>query len=588
MEVKMCDEDGSSFSELSNSSSYDATYSIPDEDQPVNIKEISFVITETTEDKMDEILPIKLEKGKKKASTCEKQFNNSDYSNLSNFILERNWKVATKSIMDHPHEISKEVTLRCFPGGNCKGLPLHLACAMRPLPPTSFIALLINEFPGATSRREIQWGMLPLHFACMHIKEEQKIVIESEKRSLIEQDKEEDYAIKVNRHVSLIEYLIETYPEAVQTKESFEGKLPIHLATAAYTSGPSYPQVVQTLACAYPQSLNERDNCGETPIDIATRIQKWRKYCADEQRDYVSTSRDNEEFENEIMTIMFDQALSKLVATDDKQYESDIIEESGTNQAPTKEDNQYENEVNTSIKPCQISLRDENLYDDKINEDNIAIHVPPKEENQENNVNEENVESEQNDSISMRYRSNSHKITNDSEKYVSFHICGRVPKKKGIRRKLSKMKKINPFFELSIGTMTTLFKENQNGQHDSNGEDAICWSKMIYRSYPIMNNLQPSWDSVTLQMDPTVTKDTPLKISVKNCKLNGDHEILGTLETTVDKIGIIEDFTNNSNDSCNLPITNKSMEYELEKKGQNVKRKKKKKITIVITPLSIP
>ncbi len=65
------------------------------------------------------------------------------------------------SSMRHRHEVGEETDLPCFT--HCRGLPLHLACAMRPLPPLPIIQQLVQAFPHAAEIPESAWGMLPLH-----------------------------------------------------------------------------------------------------------------------------------------------------------------------------------------------------------------------------------------------------------------------------------------------------------------------------------------------------------------------------------------------------------------------------------------
>ena len=236
-------------------------------------------------------------------------YDDSEATGLSTLMVARKWKAAIKRIKENPEEVSTEITLKCFPGGNCRGLPLHLACCMRPFPPSSFILLLISSFPGAASCEEMQWGMLPLHFACMQIKDQNE-------------SNEEDMGIRVDRHVSSVQYLLKANPGAVKAKESFQGKLPIHMATASFASCPSFPQVVKNLAKAYPQSIHLEDDYGDTPIDIANRIQQWRNYCVNEKENSFASKQplgnSDQEIDSEMIEKMFGQALNESPEQDDE------------------------------------------------------------------------------------------------------------------------------------------------------------------------------------------------------------------------------------------------------------------------------
>ena len=61
-------------------------------------------------------------------------------------------------------ELKRSTKLPCFSNGG-KGLPLHLACAMRPLPPASIVEALLSHYPEATKQKASMWGLLPLHLA---------------------------------------------------------------------------------------------------------------------------------------------------------------------------------------------------------------------------------------------------------------------------------------------------------------------------------------------------------------------------------------------------------------------------------------
>lgn len=302
-------------------------------------------------------------------------------SDLPTLIKQRNWEIAQARLKDHPHEASTKVTLPCFPGGNCRGLPLHLACSIRPLPPVSFVTLLISQNSRAVTYQEEQWGMLPLHFACMRFKDQNKRDVEDRTNS-------------ITKHVSVVQQLIEAYPEGVKLKESFQGKLPIHLATAAYASGPSYPEIVKNLAKVYPQSIHIKDDCGDTPLAIAQRIQQWRQYCLDEDQNYLAPklSRDenDDDSEKKIVSTMFGQALHQTLI--------------------------------------------------QRNQDTTQRRVPRCSMNTQNSKKESRDESVDGSSCDSK------------ERQLDFQLSGRVRDKMKIIKLNNRFKNVNPFFEISYLT----------------------------------------------------------------------------------------------------------------------------------------
>jgi len=300
-----------------------------------------------------------------------------DITTLSDLIINRKWKVARERMASHPEEVSEEISLRCFAGGNCKGLPLHLACSMRPLPPPSFTTSLMSYFPAASSTKERLWGMLPLHFACMRIKEDDGRNINNA-------------ILNANRHVFAVDSLIKANPQAVRSRESFQGKLPIHMAAASYSSGPSYPQVVKTLARAYPQSMHEKDYYGETPLDIARRIHQWHQYCVDEEKDDFTKNASEielEEVDTDSISMMFEQPLVQ----------------------------QNQTEQSNAINPISVFLI-LSLFHNTLG----------------------NISPTATDNLEAKYRA------------IVFDVQGKIKRKK-LSKKISKWNKISPFFDVFIG-----------------------------------------------------------------------------------------------------------------------------------------
>ncbi len=79
--------------------------------------------------------------------------------------------------------------------------------------------------------------------------------------------------------------------------------------------------------------------------------------------------------------------------------------------------------------------------------------------------------------------------------------------------------KSDPFFEISA-------------QADSAG--GLTWQP-VYRSQPVMNNLNPTWPSASINVNTLCNgdKNKPILVAVKDWEQNGAHKQMGSFETTV-------------------------------------------------------
>lgn len=243
---------------------------------------------------------------------------------LSYLIEARNWGKASDRLKDFPEEASTEIIINCFQSGACKGLPLHLACTLRPLPPSSFLLFLISFYPSAVSRKEFIWGMLPLHFAVMPLKEYWNIE-ESRKDMYVNNYSELQ---KVERHTKFVQLLVNFFPEGLSTVETFHGKLPIHIATSAYAKGFSYVEVVRLLANQYPESIYIQDYCGETPLALAYKLELYHKLDIPEQRGLISPRcvQENITYDlyNDSVSYMFQESIDLMKGVEERKIMNDV------------------------------------------------------------------------------------------------------------------------------------------------------------------------------------------------------------------------------------------------------------------------
>ena len=97
-----------------------------------------------------------------KLSTVTATSSSSSRPNLSQLMKQRQWQLIPPRLAKHPQEASRLIFLPQVPKGM---LPLHFACAIRPLPPPQIVKLLLEVYPEAVTEPEANWGMLPLHLA---------------------------------------------------------------------------------------------------------------------------------------------------------------------------------------------------------------------------------------------------------------------------------------------------------------------------------------------------------------------------------------------------------------------------------------
>ena len=106
---------------------------------------------------------------------------------------------------------------------------IHEVCKKNP--PTDIISQILDIDSDAT-KEKCHRGYLPLHYACYY-----------------------------RASKSVIETLLESYPEAIQYAGMDSRSLPLHLACK--TNAP--PEVIKTLIQAYPYALKTRDGSGKKP-----------------------------------------------------------------------------------------------------------------------------------------------------------------------------------------------------------------------------------------------------------------------------------------------------------------------------------
>jgi len=138
--------------------------------------------------------------------------------------------------------------------------PLHLVCRTnREGEPLA--RMLINAYPEGATIRDRD-GRLPLHWACCHrFARPSYFRVDDKTASAFVEESPADPA------ESLLEVLLETYPEGAALREKSYGFLPLHIACA---SGASLG-VIQRLLQVYPIAAKKQDKNGSLPLHIACR-----------------------------------------------------------------------------------------------------------------------------------------------------------------------------------------------------------------------------------------------------------------------------------------------------------------------------
>ena len=213
---------------------------------------------------------------------------------LSNMIWNGQWDQATLRLKTHSQEVRQQVNLTCFDHDNgnnskidknnkynCQGLPLHLACSMRPLPPLSFLKFLLDAYPEAVSNRRNAFGILPLHLLC-DLTTTSSNSDNDERRggATLPHEKHDNNVFDLQPPASMvhaIKLVVSAHPDALYIAEFQLGMLPLHIAasstrsTNGIISDPIQAQTLQFLYDKAPSAATVPDQSQCTPVLLAWR-----------------------------------------------------------------------------------------------------------------------------------------------------------------------------------------------------------------------------------------------------------------------------------------------------------------------------
>jgi ankyrin repeat protein len=139
-------------------------------------------------------------------------------------------------------------------------MPLHLVCRTNP-DGEPLVRLLLDAHPEGATVRDRD-GRLPLHWACCH-RFSRMSGYDSNDLDTEALDRE----CARDPAESMLELLLEIYPDGVRKRERNYGFLPLHIACA---SGASLG-VIQRLLDAFPDAAKKQDKNGSLPVHIACR-----------------------------------------------------------------------------------------------------------------------------------------------------------------------------------------------------------------------------------------------------------------------------------------------------------------------------
>lgn len=203
---------------------------------------------------------------------------------LSDLMLQRNWAEARQRLASaaHEHEIYERIPMPYTSNDVSHALLLHFACALRPLPPASFVRFLIKLHPDAARVQEDMWGLLPLHFAANLSQGESKNLRDEFDR--IDGDDEVTLSsvplVALERlsfnQKCIISSLVDAFPDSLAVKDGFSGMLPIHIAASTTSSHCNWltsnaASILEMFIQKCPESVDVLDDYGESPRDIAWR-----------------------------------------------------------------------------------------------------------------------------------------------------------------------------------------------------------------------------------------------------------------------------------------------------------------------------
>jgi hypothetical protein len=231
---------------------------------------------------------------------------------LSKMIWEGRWDQARSwmSSQKRRHEAWQEVKLPGSSVDACYGLPLHLACAMRPSPPPSFVKHLIEAYPEGVRCRQKTTGLLPLHLisdlkytsrtgvqkhastspSSIFHKDSCKDLPRLASSSTDSSDSEGNGSHPCGDEESdtmargeILQMLLDSYPAGLYTRGRSNGMVPLHIAASTGRSengvvSDTTVLVLEMLLKHAPVTLRILDRAGNSAVDLAWRQAKFLCY----------------------------------------------------------------------------------------------------------------------------------------------------------------------------------------------------------------------------------------------------------------------------------------------------------------------
>ncbi|OEU18231.1 hypothetical protein FRACYDRAFT_236502 [Fragilariopsis cylindrus CCMP1102] len=177
-------------------------------------------------------------------TTSDNGSDGSDYGvypdrSLWKLLSEQRWEWAEERLRIYPEEAKQMIhfptpSTTSYCGVNeadMMVLPLHMACSMRPLPPTSLIEDLVDAYPVACQIKQLSTGLLPIH-----------MIVDLSKRSpdmnqnIIDFNDFNENEDEKENHVKILDLLLEKYPDSIMATEKIHDMIPLQIAACTTRS----------------------------------------------------------------------------------------------------------------------------------------------------------------------------------------------------------------------------------------------------------------------------------------------------------------------------------------------------------------
>uniref|UniRef100_A0A7S2HPS3 Uncharacterized protein n=1 Tax=Helicotheca tamesis TaxID=374047 RepID=A0A7S2HPS3_9STRA len=211
--------------------------------------------------------------------SCLSQFKSKK---LHRYIQCEAWSSACARCESHPKEARMWTTQSGFYDGTLatEVLPLHMVCCLKA--PSAMYECLLYAYPESLKSKELRYGRLPLHLACIYGANINVIklllfhftsaagVCDAAGRTPI------FYALATCPSYDVVKCLLKACPEAARIAD-FNGYLPLHAAcnNKGASEDAASEDIILLLLDSYPESWNMRTKDGSLPAIPPDLLVRW-------------------------------------------------------------------------------------------------------------------------------------------------------------------------------------------------------------------------------------------------------------------------------------------------------------------------